>query len=98
MSLRDSVFAVVAAQLGQEGDGLLGSAFDQFAQQPRHGLREHGALVVQVGREQIAHRRVDREPAGVEAPDQLVGAREGVERSTQRGQRVTVVEPHAARV
>ena len=91
VTLGHSVFAVVAAQLGEEGDGLVGALGDQLAEQPRHGLGEHRALAVHVGREQVGDFGVDGEPAGVEATYQLVGA----EGAAQYRQRFAIVEAHA---
>ena len=62
MVLRDTVLAVVAAQLREERDGLLGALLDQFAEQPRQGLAKGRALVPHVGWEQIAGGDVDDEP------------------------------------
>ena len=98
MPLRDTVFAVVAAQLREERDGLLGALGDELAEQPRQRLGERRALRLHVGWEQVADRDVDGEPAGVEPADQFVGAQRGVDRVAQHAQRVTVVESHAARV
>ena len=98
MPLRDTVFAVVATQLSEERHRLLGALGDQLAEQPRHRLGERGALVAHVGREQVAGRDVDGEPAGVEPADQFVGPQRRVDRVAQHAQRVTVVESHAARV
>ena len=89
-----TVFAVIAAQLGQEGHRALRALGDELAEHPVHGLSERGALVVQLGREQVTHFRVEGEPAVVEPPDQFVGAGLRVQRSLQHPQRVTVLEAH----
>ena len=98
MSLRDTVFAVVTAQLSQERHRLLGALRDHLGEQPRHRLGECGALCAHVGREQVARRDVDGEPAGVEPADQFVRPQRRVDRVAQLAQRVTVIESHAARV
>ena len=72
MALRDTVFAVVAAQLSEERHRLLGALGDQLGEQPRHRLGERGALRIHVRRKQVAGRDVDGEPAGVEPADQFV--------------------------
>ena len=97
MSLRHTVFAVVSTELREECHRLLGALVDEFTEQPRHGLSERVALRRHVGGEEVANRRVDGEPTGVEPPDQFFGAERGVDRVAQRAQRVTVVESHAVR-
>ena len=98
MPLRDTVFAVVAAELREERHRLLGPLGDEFAEQPRQRVGEASRCAVHVGGKQVADRHVDGEPAGVEPPDQFVGAERGIDRVAQCAQRVTVVESHAVRV
>ena len=86
---------MVAAQLREEGDGLLRALRDEFAEQPRQGLAEGGALVPHVGREEVAGGDVGDEPQGVEPVDQVVRAALRVEGVTQNCQRVAIVESHA---
>ena len=68
----DTVFAVIAAQLGEKRDRLLGALRDQLAEQPVSAWANAAALALHVGREQVAHRDVDGEPVGVEPADQFV--------------------------
>ena len=98
MPLCDTVFAVITAQLCQERHRLLGALGDELGEQPRHRLGERGSLRIHVRGEEIAHREVDGEPAGVEPADQFVGPVLRVDRVAKHAQRVTVVDSHAARV
>ncbi len=96
MALRDTVFAVIAAQLSQECHRLLGALVDELTEQPRQGLAEHLELCAQIGRKQVTHRHVDGEPLGVELADQVLGPEAWVDRVAQHPQPVAVVESHAA--
>ena len=62
MPLGDTVFAVVAAELSQECDRLLGALVDELAEQPGQGLGEDGALRPHIGWEQVPRGEVDGEP------------------------------------
>ena len=97
MPLRHTVFAMVPTELREKGHRLLGPLVDEFTEQPRHRRGEGVSLSRHVRGKQVANRHVDGEPAGVEAPDQFVGAERGVDRVAQYAQRVTVVESHAVR-
>ena len=81
-----------------ETGGLLRPLLGHLAEHPRQRPGEDPPLMVQIGREEVARGEVGGEPAAVEVADHPVGAAVQVERSTQRQQRVTVVESHAARV
>jgi hypothetical protein len=96
MTLGDTVFAVITAQLRKERDGLVRPLLDQLAEQPRQRVTEGRALVGHVGREEIAGGDVGGEPAGVEAVDQVVRAAVGVDGGAQNRQRIAIVESHAA--
>ena len=87
---------MVAAELGQEGDGLLGPLLDEFAEQPRQRLAEHPELGAEVGWEKVSHRQVDGEPFGVELADRLHAVAAWVDRVAQHPQPVAVIESHDA--
>jgi hypothetical protein len=93
---------VVAPELGQECHRLLGALGDELVAQPAHRLAEHVALLLQIGRKQVAGREVGGEPAGVELRNQRVvarglGNRADVERVAQDAHRLPVFEAHVAR-
>ena len=96
MALRDTVFAVISPQLGQERHRLVGALVDELTEQPRQGLAESLELGSQIGWEQVAHRHVDGEPFGVELADHVHGPEAWVDRVAQHPQPVAVVESHAA--
>ena len=96
VALHHTVFAMVAAQLSQERDGLLGPCSIEFTEQPRQRLTENLDLCVRVGRKQVTHLDVDGEPFGVEPPDQVLAPEAWVDRVAQHAQPVAVVESHAA--
>ena len=81
--LGDTVLAVIAAQLREEGDGLLGALGDELAEQPGQRRGERDALLGHVGWEEVGGRGVDGEPAGVEPADQFLRAGVGVDRGAQ---------------
>jgi len=94
-----TVFAVIAAQLGEKGHRLLGALGDELAVHVVQGVGESGPLRSHLGREEVAHRDVEAEPVGVEPADEFVAGarlvrREGI---AQHPQRVGVLEPHGAR-
>ncbi len=96
MALGHTVFAVIAAQLRQEGHRLVRAPVDELAEQPRHCLAEHLELGSEVGWKQVTHRDVDGEPLGIELADQLLGPQAWVDRVAQHPQPVAVIESHAA--
>ena len=77
MALGDTVFAVIAAQLSQEGHRLVRALVDELSEQPSQRLAEHVELGAEVGWKQVTHRDVDGEPLGIELADQLLGPRRG---------------------
>ena len=97
MGLADAVLAVVAAELGEEGDGLLCSLGDELVTQPCQRLGEDVSLLLHVGREQVARGEVGGEPAGVEIPDQHFGLGARTDGGAQNAHRLPVFESHAAR-
>lgn len=82
MCRQHTVFAVIPAELGEEGHRLLGALLHQLAVDPVQCVAESGSLSVHFGREQVAHRAVDCEPVSVEPMDELAAIR------VVRGQRV----------
>ena len=93
MPFGDTVFAVVATELREEGHGLLGALGDELAEQPVHARANTGRWVpCPVGRRRGPRRRWRTN--GCRTGEQFVGARVGVDRGPQYRQRVTVLEAH----
>ena len=90
----DAVLAMIAAQLRQERHRLLGVLGREFSEKPAQGIGEGAALVVQIRREQLAHRVVEGEPRRVEAPHELIGASLAVQRGLQHPHRFAVFQAH----
>ena len=72
MAWQHTVFAVIPAQLGEEGHRLLGALRDQLAVHPVQRMCESRSLAIHFGWKQIAHRGVEGEPLGIEAAHELV--------------------------
>ena len=99
MVWQHTVFAVIPAELSQEGHRFLGALGEEFAVHPVQGVGESGPLPAHFGREQVAYRDVEAEPVGVEPADDLIAGsrpvlREGI---AQHPQRIPVLEPHGPR-